>query len=259
MKKMDNFLSPWKRITVFISVFALLVITIFGSLSINIEKKKYTKKWFRQNEIFLEDDVNYFLIDNPSWFKDNNVENVFSISYSFYGEDKHMEYDVGGVKLGYYLISGEDYGYTDISDNGLVSIVLSGDPLPQNSIYTKDEKLLMDIISTDLSKGKIEQKEDIDGNDVVTVTKKEYEMILYLDKVTGKCNRFEYIDKDGDNETFRCYITECDGISLQEEFNKTSSLKMTTSEFCEETDAFITGAMYMLQMNGAFSIQNTGN
>ena len=85
-------------------------------------------------------------------------------------------------------------------------------------------------------------------------------MILYLNKETKLCERFEYIDKESDDETFRCYITECTGISLSEDFNDhISSVFMTTSEFCNETDSFITGSMYMLQMNKVLSSTNSGN
>ena len=179
MKKVsDHTISLWKKIMVFISVFALLFVTLFSGFAINIEKKEYTKKWFRENKIFPEGNANYFLIDNPSWFKDNDVENVFSISYSYYGNDMHMEYDVGGVKIGYYLIDGQDYGYTDIPDNDPVSFILSGDTLPEKSIYNKDTELLNKILSTDLSKSKIKQQEDIENCDVITATTKQYDSLF---------------------------------------------------------------------------------
>lgn len=259
-KDSDHTISLWKKITVFVSIFALLFVTLFGGYAINLKKKEYTKKWFRENNIFPDGNANYFLIDNPSWFKDNDVENVFSISYSFYNNNMHMEYDVGGVKLGYYLIDGQDYGYTDIPDNDPVSFLLSGDTLLESSIYSKDTALLNKILSTDLSKSKIEQKEDIDNCDVITATTKQYEMILYLNKETRQCERFEYIDKESDNETFRCYVTECTGITLPEDFyDHISSISMTTSDFCNETDSFITGSMYMLQMNKVLSSTKSGN
>ena len=251
-------LSFLKRFVALVSAFALVFITIFGGISINLEKSKYSKKYFKENSVFSTDNVSYFLIDTPSWFNTYDISNAFSISYSFCGDDLHMEYDIGGEKLGIYELDGKYYGYTDLSDNGLVSISLSGDARPNDSIYDKDIDLLSKITSSDLSKAKIKQEEDVDGLDVVRAKAKHYEMILYLNKESGKCVRFEYVDKDNDNEQFKCYVSDCERISLPDEYyNQVSSVSMSVSEFCEETSSFVSGAMYMLQLNGIYSANDT--
>lgn len=242
-----------KKITAIVLVMVLIMCFLFGSIvfSDKPETSKYTAEWFESHDLFPDDNVMYYVIDNPSWFKDNGLENVFAISFQKHGNDYHIGYDIGGIKIGIYSLSGEYYGYNQVPDKETVYISISDtDSIPNDSFFVKDKELLTKMLSTDLTKGKIKYEGINKEDDIVTVSGKDYKMTLYINTQNEECERFELVDKSSSKEeSFKCYISNCNRISMPDDYDDSKlSSEMTIGEYSNEVNAFITGAMYMLAM-----------
>lgn len=210
---------------------------------------KYTRSWLKENELFPKDNVRYYMIDNPAWSEDTQTTNAFAICFSFYGEDYEIEYDIAGTKFGYYKIANMLYGFLMPQDNKkeIYTITGSESEFDSNSVLVMDKTLLNKIITPDYTKCEIKYMGEIEGSDVVVLASKEYDMALYINPSTGKCERFEYFMLE-DKESFKCFITDCNRIEIPEDAT-ISKQTYTAKEFASNITNLATGAIYMLQTN----------
>lgn len=218
-------------------------------------EEKYSQRWFKTHNVFYEDNTKYFVVDNMSWFEDAGVQNAFSFSISFCGNDYNVEYDLAGSKFGIYSISNSLFGYMNTSNDEKTSYIINEDSncLPEDSIFLKDMTLIRKIVTTKLSKGDCYYFGIVDGYDTVIVKGNGYRLVLYLDTDTNMCQRFEY-EEDSNGEIFKCYITNCEKISLPDDFyDYEFEKKLSAEEFSNNANSLLAGVMYMFQLNEKYS------
>lgn len=246
----------------------LLVFSCFFMFSgCSAEPEKFSGKWFEQHkeEILPTENVQYYVIDNPTFLEDTDIANTFSMQLSLYQANYSLTYNVVGNKFTFYSIDDQYYANMVTSDEDVRSITCTdNNSFPENSLVMQDIALIKEMLNPDYTSCIISLQDELDEENVVSLVSDKYLIYLYLDKETDFCNRFEcteVLEEDGQyraGEYYMGYIKPCEKeIALPETFSLSGSESMTSTELSTEFDTFLMGSMYMLQLTESYSLYET--
>lgn len=245
----------------------IAIVLVFSNLLMlsgcSSEPEKFSGKWFEQHqeEVLPTQDVQYYVIDNPTFLENTEIANTFAIILSLYQADYSITYDVVGNKFALYSIDDQYYANMVTSEDTTRSIKCTDNSeLPESSLLLQDVEMIKDMLNPDYSSCLIALQEELDEENVVSLVSDKYLIYLYLDKETDVCTRFEcteIIEEDGaykGGEYYMGYIQPSKEIVLPDTYSETDAEDMTSIELSTEFDTFLMGSMYMLQLTGDYSI-----
>lgn len=243
-------------------LFLTILVVLLTGCSKNAPEK-FSYKWFQENKdiVLPQDGVCYYLIDNPIFLENTDIENTFAMAFSLYQADYSMMYDVVGTKFTLYSIDNKFRAYF-CSEEDIESFTCNENTsFPENSLVQKDIEMIKKMISPDYSSCLIKFQKELDTENVISLSTDEYIMYLYLDKESNQCTRFEYselVQEDGIlelGEYFICYVSPCKGISIPSDFSYENVV--TIEDLSNEFDNFLMGSMYMLELTEKYSLYYT--
>lgn len=228
----------------------VLIVTSFSLLGCKSEDK-YSASWMQKNVDLSLDNKMVLIEDDTSEMIKLDASGMFFMEYGSSGSDWAFGYNIGGYKLEYYCVDGEQVGILNYADE-LERYNITGSM--DDSRIIKDVNVVKDLFTIDYDNSKVIIHDDSDdGLAVVSLNTKEKVTVLFLDKETNECRRLEVclLNDNGEvSELFLAAPTPVTKISLPDDIGDIEKVSdISADEFSSFCSRFVFSSLANASMN----------